>query len=178
MVPKRNINPSGQSNVTRISMIHFCYVFRCAELLCSIELDEKDGRQNDTNVMTPAKPRSNRFSDQTPVRGSGLNESSFDIKTRPLSTVGDDVDNQSVLGEVEPVRSGLVREPMEDSVLLAKTYMDLREYRRAAYFLEDARSNISIFMRCYCLYMVGFVLCFAVAVLTPLRLARRTKKSL
>lgn len=41
-----------------------------------------------------------------------------------------------------------------DSYLLAKSYFDCREYRRAAHVLRDQTGKKSIFLRCYALYLV------------------------
>lgn len=41
-----------------------------------------------------------------------------------------------------------------DLYLLAKSYFDCREYRRASHVLRDQMSNKSLFLRCYALYLV------------------------
>lgn len=43
-----------------------------------------------------------------------------------------------------------------DFYLLAKTYFDCKEYRRAAHVLRDQTSKIPMFLRFYSLYLVGF----------------------
>lgn len=51
--------------------------------------------------------------------------------------------------------------PEEDEVvasdfyLLAKSYFDCREYRRAAHALRDQNSKKAVFLRCYALYLAG-----------------------
>ncbi|KAH7541915.1 anaphase-promoting complex subunit 8 [Ziziphus jujuba] len=42
-----------------------------------------------------------------------------------------------------------------DFYLLAKTYFDCREYRRAAHVLRDQIGKKSVFLRCYALYLAG-----------------------
>ncbi|CAA3018234.1 anaphase-promoting complex subunit 8 [Olea europaea subsp. europaea] len=42
-----------------------------------------------------------------------------------------------------------------DFYLLAKSYFDCREYRRAAHVLRDQISKKAIFLRCYALYLDG-----------------------
>ncbi|CDY58069.1 BnaAnng14940D [Brassica napus] len=42
-----------------------------------------------------------------------------------------------------------------DLYLLAKSYFDCREYRRASHVLRDQMSNKSLFLRCYALYLAG-----------------------
>ncbi|CAA2971030.1 anaphase-promoting complex subunit 8 [Olea europaea subsp. europaea] len=42
-----------------------------------------------------------------------------------------------------------------DFYLLAKSYFDCREYRRAAHVLRDQISKKAIFLRCYALYLAG-----------------------
>ncbi|KAF5459846.1 hypothetical protein F2P56_019760 [Juglans regia] len=42
-----------------------------------------------------------------------------------------------------------------DSYLLAKSYFDCREYRRAAHVLRDQTGKKSVFLRCYALYLAG-----------------------
>jgi anaphase-promoting complex subunit 8 len=41
-----------------------------------------------------------------------------------------------------------------DKYLLAKTYFDCREYRRAAHVLRGHVGRKAVFLRCYALYMV------------------------
>jgi len=43
----------------------------------------------------------------------------------------------------------------EDRVLLAKTYFDVNEFRRAAHVLRDARGACGRFLRWYSLYLAG-----------------------
>lgn len=43
-----------------------------------------------------------------------------------------------------------------DFYMLAKSYFDCREYRRAAHVLRDQTSKKAVFLRCYALYLVGF----------------------
>lgn len=47
-----------------------------------------------------------------------------------------------------------------DFYLLAKSYFDCREYRRAAHVLRDQTSKKAIFLRCYSLYLVGSFTCY------------------
>jgi len=42
-----------------------------------------------------------------------------------------------------------------DKYLLAKTYFDCREYRRAAHVLQNQAGRKAVFLRCYALYMAG-----------------------
>ncbi|KAJ7956292.1 anaphase-promoting complex subunit 8 [Quillaja saponaria] len=42
-----------------------------------------------------------------------------------------------------------------DFYLLAKSYFDCREYKRAAHVLRDQTGNKSLFLRCYALYLAG-----------------------
>ncbi|XP_066319086.1 anaphase-promoting complex subunit 8-like [Miscanthus floridulus] len=42
-----------------------------------------------------------------------------------------------------------------DKYLLAKTYFDCREYRRAAHVLQKQVGRKAVFLRCYALYMAG-----------------------
>nr|CAD1844908.1 unnamed protein product [Ananas comosus var. bracteatus] len=42
-----------------------------------------------------------------------------------------------------------------DSYLLAKSYFDCREYRRAAHVLRGQAGRKAVFLRCYALYMAG-----------------------
>lgn len=45
-----------------------------------------------------------------------------------------------------------------DFYLLAKSYFDCREYRRAAHVLRGQTGKKSVFLRCYALYLVSFIL--------------------
>ncbi|KAG6753050.1 hypothetical protein POTOM_043094 [Populus tomentosa] len=42
-----------------------------------------------------------------------------------------------------------------DFYLLAKSYFDCREYKRAAHVLRDQNAKKSVFLRCYALYLAG-----------------------
>ncbi|KAK7317459.1 hypothetical protein RJT34_01716 [Clitoria ternatea] len=42
-----------------------------------------------------------------------------------------------------------------DFYLLAKSYFDCREYKRAAHILRDQNGRKSVFLRCYALYLAG-----------------------
>ena len=42
----------------------------------------------------------------------------------------------------------------EDVLLLAKSYFDVREYRRAAHALQGASGKKAFFLRCYATYLV------------------------
>ncbi|MED6168614.1 anaphase-promoting complex component apc8 [Stylosanthes scabra] len=42
-----------------------------------------------------------------------------------------------------------------DFYLLAKSYFDCREYKRAAHVLRDQTGRKSVFLRCYALYLAG-----------------------
>ncbi len=44
---------------------------------------------------------------------------------------------------------------IENKVLLAKSYYELREYKRAAYVLIDCNSHIATFLRIYCIFLSG-----------------------
>ncbi|CAL0303676.1 unnamed protein product [Lupinus luteus] len=44
-----------------------------------------------------------------------------------------------------------------DFYLLAKSYFDCREYKRAAHVLRDQTGRKSVFLRCYALYLVCYV---------------------
>lgn len=45
-----------------------------------------------------------------------------------------------------------------DFYLLAKSYFDCREYKRAAHVLRDQTGKKSVFLRCYALYLVSYIL--------------------
>jgi anaphase-promoting complex subunit 8 len=46
--------------------------------------------------------------------------------------------------------------PWSDALLRARSYYDLKEFRRAAYVLRDAPLHPrTLFLRCYCLYLAG-----------------------
>lgn len=49
-----------------------------------------------------------------------------------------------------------------DFYLLAKSYFDCREYRRAAHVLRDQTGKKAVFLRCYALYLVCFQLCYLI----------------
>ena len=42
-----------------------------------------------------------------------------------------------------------------DCYLLAKSYFDCREYRRAAHVLRDQTGKKAVFLRCYAFYLVS-----------------------
>lgn len=47
-----------------------------------------------------------------------------------------------------------------DFYLLAKSYFDCKEYKRAAHVLRDQSGRKAVFLRCYASYMVCHALCF------------------
>lgn len=55
-----------------------------------------------------------------------------------------------------PVRDDYNDGMDNDYYLLAKSYFDCREYRRAAHVLRDQTGKKAIFLRCYSLYLVCF----------------------
>uniref|UniRef100_A0A2P2J6M2 Cdc23 domain-containing protein n=1 Tax=Rhizophora mucronata TaxID=61149 RepID=A0A2P2J6M2_RHIMU len=93
----------------------------------------------------PAKytPSNTRFQ-----RGSSSIRRRFrtnDINSTP--TAGVSYVSTPVMEEDEAVDS--------DFYLLAKSYFDCREYRRAAHVLRDQIGKKSVFLRCYALYLAG-----------------------
>lgn len=109
-------------------MFEFC---RAAEQLTGIEQD-------------PAKftPSNTRFQ-----RGSSSIQRRYrtnEISTTPVAGV-------SYVTTPVMVEDDLVD---GDLYLLAKSYFDCREYKRAAHVLRDQTGRKSIFLRCYALYLV------------------------
>jgi hypothetical protein len=47
-------------------------------------------------------------------------------------------------------------EEEEDVYLLAKSYFDMKEYRRAAHVLNGVIGKKALFLRCYATYLVSF----------------------
>lgn len=58
-------------------------------------------------------------------------------------------------GDVRVVVNETQPEVVEDAVMLAKTYFDLREYQRAAHALRDRKSPLAIFLRGYSTFLAG-----------------------
>ena len=111
------------------------YMYRAAEQLVGIEQD-------------PAKytPTNTRFQ-----RGSSSIRRRFrtnDITSTPVAGVS--YVSTPVMEEDEVEDS--------DFYLLAKSYFDCREYRRAAHVLRDQTGRRSVFLRCYALYLVCIIL--------------------
>lgn len=120
----------------------YVYVFRAAEQLLGIEQD-------------PAKftPSNTRFQ-----RGSSSIRRRFrtnEITSTP--TTGVSYVSTPVMEEDEVVDG--------DFYLLAKSYFDCREYRRAAHVLRDQTGKKSVFLRCYALYLVSTILIYAAYIL-------------
>lgn len=123
-------------------LMNFAFlIFRAAEQLVGIELD-------------PAKftPSNTRFQ-----RGSSSIRRRF--RTNEITSTpayGMSYVSTPVMEEDEVVDG--------DFYLLAKSYFDCREYRRAAHVLHDQNGKKSMFLRCYALYLVcniftRFILC-------------------
>lgn len=99
------------------------------------------GIEQDPSNFTPSNTRFQRGSSSIRRRFS-TNES---IST-PQPSVGFS-QAATPLPEEDEVIDG-------DLYLLAKSYFDCREYRRASHVLRDQMSKKSIFLRCYALYLV------------------------
>jgi len=114
-----------------------CVYSRAGEQLVGIEQD-------------PAKftPTNTRFQ-----RGSSSIRRRFrtnDITSTPVT--GMSYVSTPVLEEDEVIDG--------DFYLLAKSYFDCREYKRAAHVLRDQNAKKSVFLRCYALYLVRSYLHF------------------
>lgn len=64
------------------------------------------------------------------------------------------------LGNVKPSPSRLEEDPQDfledfDKFTLAKSFFDLREYERAAFFVEDCQSSKAFFLHMYASYLAG-----------------------
>uniref|UniRef100_A0A803P692 Cdc23 domain-containing protein n=1 Tax=Cannabis sativa TaxID=3483 RepID=A0A803P692_CANSA len=111
------------------SFVTFC---RAAEQLVGIELDPAK--------FTPANTRFHRGSSSIRRRFR-----TDDITSTPAASVS--YVSTPVMEEDEIVDG--------DFYLLAKSYFDCREYKRAAHVLRDQSGKKSVFLRCYALYLAG-----------------------
>lgn len=110
---------------------------RAAEQLVGIELDPVK--------FTPSNTRFQRGSSSV-RRRYRTNE----ITSTPIAGVS--YVNTPIMEEDDSVNG--------DFYLLAKSYFDCREYRRAAHALQDQTSKKSVFLRCYALYLVCWLSAF------------------
>ncbi|CAN6916891.1 unnamed protein product [Brassica oleracea var. botrytis] len=101
------------------------------------------GIEQDSSNFTPSNTRFQRGSSSIRRRFS-TNES---IST-PQPSVGFSQPPATPLPQEDEVIDG-------DLYLLAKSYFDCREYRRASHVLRDQMSKKSVFLRCYALYLAG-----------------------
>jgi len=106
--------------------------FRAAEQLVGIEADNAK--------FTPSNTRFHRGS-------SSIRRKYRTHETTVTPVVGVSYDATPVLEEDELVDG--------DFYLLAKSYFDCREYKRAAHVLRDQMGRKSVFLRCYALYLVS-----------------------
>ena len=116
------------------------------------------GIEQDSSNFTPSNTRFQRGSSSIRRRFS-TNES---IST-PQPSVGFSQPPATPLPQEDEVIDG-------DLYLLAKSYFDCREYRRASHVLRDQMSKKSVFLRCYALYLVLCTIQYFVSVLLALAL--------
>ncbi|KAL6181522.1 hypothetical protein ACLB2K_048177 [Fragaria x ananassa] len=98
------------------------------------------GIEHDPAKFTPANTRFQRGSSSIRRRFR-----TTDVNSTPIAGVS--YVSAPVMEEDEIVDG--------DFYLLAKSYFDCREYRRAAHALRDQGGKKSVFLRCYALYLAG-----------------------
>ena len=99
------------------------------------------GIEHDPAKFTPANTRFQRGS-------SSIRRRFSDVIATPIAGVS--YVSTPIMEEDEIVDG--------DFYLLAKSYFDCREYRRAAHALRDQGGKKSVFLRCYALYLVSYTL--------------------
>ncbi|KAL3158903.1 anaphase-promoting complex component apc8 [Trebouxia sp. C0010 RCD-2024] len=97
----------------------------------------------------------------TSERRSELRRAVIELRARGLSAAAKWAAEQ-LIGlpstddtDCEPSTSSSSDEEDTDILLLAKSYFDLKEYRRVAHVLRTSAGNKARFLRCYSLYLAG-----------------------
>lgn len=122
----------------------FCENFeisRAAEQLVGIEQDPTKYTPTHTRFQRGSSSIRRRF--RTDVAGPSDSPGAFTTPSASVSYLSTPIISEEENDLVEG-----------DFYLLAKSYFDCREYRRAAHVLRDQTGKKAIFMRCYALYLV------------------------
>lgn len=110
--------------------------YRAAEQLMGIEIDPSNTKNTPSHTRfqrgSSSIRRRYRTNESTSTPAAGISY---------ISTPVPEEDNE---------------EMDNDFYLLAKSYFDCREYRRAAHVLRDQTGKKAFFLRCYALYLVCF----------------------
>ncbi|KAL5129691.1 Anaphase-promoting complex subunit 8 [Glycine soja] len=113
---------------------------RCLYSASKWAAEQLVGIEADNAKFTPSNTRFHRGS-------SSIRRKYRTHETAVTPVVGVSYDATPVLEEDELVDG--------DFYLLAKSYFDCREYKRAAHVLRDQMGRKSVFLRCYALYLAG-----------------------
>ncbi|PIN05700.1 Anaphase-promoting complex (APC), Cdc23 subunit [Handroanthus impetiginosus] len=111
-----------------------------AEQLMGIEQDPSKHTPSHTRFQRGSSSIRRRFRTATPADSSATPSAGVSYVTTP-SLVGAEEYDYDLMDS--------------DFYLLAKSYFDCREYRRAAHVLRDQTSKKAVFLRCYALYLAG-----------------------
>lgn len=106
-----------------------------------IEQDPAKHPPSHTRFQRGSSSIRRRFRTATPADSSATPSAGVSYVSTPSITGVEEYD-------FDPVDS--------DFYLLAKSYFDCREFRRAAHVLRDQTGKKALFLRCYSLYLVSF----------------------
>ncbi|KAL8457668.1 hypothetical protein ACS0TY_035512 [Phlomoides rotata] len=110
------------------------------EQLLGIEQDPSKHTPSHTRFQRGSSSIRRRFRTATPAESSATPSAGVSYVNTP-----------SLMG-VEEYDYDLMD---NDFYMMAKSYFDCKEYKRAAHVLRDQTSKISMFLRCYSLYLAG-----------------------
>ncbi|KAG8379049.1 hypothetical protein BUALT_Bualt07G0047900 [Buddleja alternifolia] len=110
-----------------------------AEQLMGIEQDPSKHTPSHTRFQRGSSSIRRRFRTATPADSSATPSAGVSYVTTPLMIGAEEYDYDLI---------------DSDFYLLAKSYFDCREYRRAAHVLRDQTGKKAVFLRCYALYLV------------------------
>lgn len=111
-----------------------------AEQLMGIEQDPSKHTPLHTRFQRGSSSIRRRFRSTNAGDSSGTHSAGMSYVATPTMTGMEEYD-------YDPIDS--------DIYLLAKSYFDCREYRRAAHVLRDQTGKKAVFLRCYSLYLAG-----------------------
>ncbi|CAA0826765.1 Anaphase-promoting complex subunit 8 [Striga hermonthica] len=111
-----------------------------AEQLMGIEQDPSKHPPSHTRFQRGSSSIRRRYRTAGPADASATPSGGVSYVTTPTMSVPEEYDYDMMDG---------------DFYLLAKSYFDCREYRRAAHVLRDQTGKKAVFLRCYALYLAG-----------------------
>ncbi|XP_073317710.1 anaphase-promoting complex subunit 8-like [Primulina huaijiensis] len=111
-----------------------------AEQLMGIEQDPSEHNLSHTRFQRGSSSNRRRFRSTNAGDSSATPSAGLSYVSTPTKMAMEECDCDPIDGDI---------------YLLAKSYFDCREYRRAAHVLRDQTGKKAVFLRCYSLYLAG-----------------------